>query len=285
MRRTMRLLAALVFSSNLVSSTASAGDSCASDCPLLSDLESAVETAPDDTDEPVSLPTGEIDASTLDNAINDIAEGSGSFFELLQLFADGEARTVSGEVFAELLEARGVDVNVLPMDLLEQMTSGDGYIDFTFDFGRRGEHQLKIPESELVVLNIDDEDDPYAADGRNDVTRTTTGGQTIVVQESVRFFVEDGQITAVREGDLVGKFLFFRAKIAMRSAFIPDRVATDKHGRPVLQTNEAGEPVVVDGQYVPVVRDDWIIIEAVGQETYAGIPKLELFEPDTNPMS
>ena len=52
------------------------------------------------------------------------------------------------------------------------------------------------------------------------------------------------------------------------------KVATEE-GQVVVQTDAAGQPLVVDGHYVPDVYDDWIILEVAGRTIEIGVPALE----------
>jgi|GEM_PF-3061088 len=283
--RTVRITIGVFLVSGLIASTAQAGETCATESTLTSDLGVVVQNAPIEPSAPYTLPTGNLDAATLNEAVDHVAAGTGSFFELLGLFADGQSRSVSGDVFKDLLASRGVDLSVLPMDLLQQVSSGDGYVDLAFDFGNRGKKSFNIPKKDIKVLEVEDPGSPYSADGLNNVVDTTVGGQTLVVKDNVRIFIEDGQVVSIREGDVKGKLLFLRANVDMQSTFEAGRVATDGEYRPVLQTDENGEPLIVDGHYVPETYDDWLIIEAAGSKSYMGVPRLKAPATEEPPVS
>ena len=164
MRRTLFvLLLALV--ATLVLPSAHAQEPCdpAGGACVVDDLQAAADTE-DSATEQWSLPTGELSAADLERAFQEVQKSGKGIMGFFGLLADGQSRTLSGEVIRAMFAKYGVELEFLPLDALKQVVAADGKVTFQFDFGRDGHRDLQLPGSTQKVLDSRHRSDPYLVD-------------------------------------------------------------------------------------------------------------------------
>ncbi len=246
-----------------------AGGSC-----VVDDLQSAADTS-GSASQQYSLPAGALSAEDLERAFQEVigrGEGVMGFFALL---ADGQGRSLDGDVVRALFARYGVQLDFLPLDALERVEAADGAVLFHFDFGQQGYRDIELPGSTQKVLDARHRSDPWLVDRRNRVREERSDARKLRVQDELRFSLDEGGLAGLREGDLaVRHWLAGWVNLNVHSERHAGRIATGEKDRPVLQTDSRGEPVVQDGHYVPQCYDDWVIITAAGRRIEVGVPPL-----------
>lgn len=241
---------------------------------VVGDLEEIVETAPE-TSETWVLPTGELTSQDLEKAFETLLDRGEGIFALFGMLADGQARTLPGDVVRELFEKYGVSIDFLPLDTLQEITSDGASVTFKFDFGGDDTRDVKLPDSQVTFLKSRHSDDPTRVHRRNYVKETTSKGRTLRVSEEVRLTIDENGVTGIREGDIkVGWFLGW-LDMSLHTEHEQGKQEMYDGKYPVLVTGEDGEPVVVDDHYQVRSYDDWVIIEAAGRKVEIGVPALE----------
>jgi hypothetical protein len=246
-----------------------AGGNC-----VVDDLQSAADTA-DSAAEQWSLPAGALSAADLERAFQEVMKRDKGVMGFFGLLADGQARTLGGDVVRAMFTKYGVKLDFLPLDALQRVEAAGGKVTFHFDFGREGHRDIQLPGSSQKVLDSRHRSDPWLVDRKNRVRDEVSKGQKLRLQDELQFSVNQQGLTGLREGDLaVHHWLAGWVNMDLHSERHPDRVATGEKDRPVLRTDSRGNPVVDNGRYVPQRYDDWVIITAAGRRIEVGVPPL-----------
>ncbi len=242
---------------------------------LVRDVAAAQGTEPV-AQEQWSLPTGELSAEDLERAFEEVAKSGRGVMGFFGLLADGQRRQLDGATVRAMFEKYGVELEFLPLDALKGVVSADGKVTFQFDFGRKGEREVQLPDSTQKVLDSRHRSDRFLVDRKNRVRDEKNDGKKLKLKSELQLSVDENGLTGVREGDLaVHHWLLGWVNIQVNSERHQGKIATGEKNRPVLQTDAGGRPVVVDGHYLPQRFDDWVIITAKGRRIEVGIPALE----------
>jgi hypothetical protein len=234
----------------------------------LADAE--VEEIPAVEEVPVTLPTGDIDAETLLRIFGQWKEESPSLLQILSRLVDGESRSISGDAIREAAELAGLSLpQFVPAGALVGIQIEDGELRVILD----GDQRIPVDAKETYVLDVRDESDPFSVSGTSVLVNHETSSYTLHINEELVFSIGPEGIIGIRDGDLWGSKFIFSQDISLRSV----------HGEPgyeklegyvVLQTDESGEPLIVDGNYVPKEADEWLEVTAGGDTTLLGVPRL-----------
>ncbi len=242
---------------------------------VVQDLQAATDTAETAAEE-WKLPSGELTAADLERAFEEVTKSGKGIMGFFGLLADGQARTLDGDIVRAMFEKYGVSLEFLPLDALQRVESANGKVTFHFDFGRDSSRQIQLPDSTQKVLQSKHRSDPYLVHSRNRVRDEKSDGKKLRLKSQLQFSVNEDGLTGVREGDLaVHHWLAGWVNLNVHSEQHEGKIATGEKDRPVLQTDERGNPVVVDGHYQPQRYDDWVVITAAGRRIEVGIPPLE----------
>jgi hypothetical protein len=276
MRRVIfALLLALVVSFGLPAAYAQEDCNPSGNATIVSDLEAAAGTAETAAEEWV-LPSGELSAEDLERAFQEVIESGKGIMGFFGLLADDQERSISGEIIRAMFEKYGVELDFLPLDALKKVEAADGKVTFDFDFGKKGEREIKLPDTVRKVLDSRLRSDPYKVDRKNRVREEKSKGRKMKIKSQLEFSVDDSGLTGVREGDLtVSVFLLGWVNLTVQSERHEGKTATGEKNRPVLQTDSNGDPLVVDGHYQPQRYDDWVVITALGKRMEIGIPAMK----------
>jgi len=232
------------------------GDDLASGLVALLDFD--VPAAPPPA--PGALPTGTLTADDLEAAFQQVdAEGSG-LRGLFALLADGESRTLPGDVVRAMFEKYGVQLDLLPLGSLSQIVSDGRSVEFQFDFS--GQKEVNIPKGTAWVYK----------GGR--ARQIKTDAQRLRFRNRVQFTIGAEGLTGLRSGDVqaYGGWLAGFVNINLFMKRDEGQVA-ETDGHPTLAVGEDGRPVVQDGKYVYQRYDDWLVITGpLGYRSEMGVP-------------
>ena len=246
------------------------GGSC-----VVEDLQAATGTA-DSAGEQWVLPSGELSSADLERAFEEVIKSGKGIMGFFGLLADGQSRTLSGDIVRAMFAKYGVELDFLPLDALNRVEAANGKVTFHFDFGRDGHRDVTLPDSSQKVLDSRLRSDPYKVDRKNRVRDEKSDGKKLRIKSQLQFSVGANGLTGLREGDLaVHHWLAGWVNMNVHSEQHPNKVATGEKNRPVLQTDSRGNPVVVDGHYQPQRYDDWVVITAAGRRIEVGIPAMQ----------
>jgi hypothetical protein len=271
----MRIVLAILVALLLPWPAAWAQDPCdAGRTCVVEDLQAASDTQGASAERWV-LPGGALGEAELERAFQEVTRSGRGVMGFFGLLADGQARSLSGEVVRAMFARYGVRLDFLPLDALERVESAGGKVTFHFDFGSEGHRDIQLPDTRQKVLESRHRSDPWLVDRKNRVREEKSGGSKLRLKPSLELSVDASGLTGVREGDLaVHHWLAGWVNLDLHSERHEGRVATGEKDRPVLVTDSRGEPAVVDGHYVPQRFDDWVVITAAGRRIEVGIPAL-----------
>ncbi len=257
----------------LVLGTALAGGPCDGPSTVAADAVAVLHASPAARPAKPSpqrgLPSGTLSLTDLERAFDQLAQNGATINDFFALLADGQRRTLPGDVVRKALEKYGVSLPFLPVANLESLTSDGATLTVNLDFGRSSSKKLKLPKSTNTVVASTSSSDPYAT-GSTRLQQVTGGGHTLVVQDTLTLGISDKGLTSI-EGVAVKKLFSF--SVNGHSLTSPGKVQTED-GDVVVQTDESGAPIVEDGHYVPATFDDWIILEVAGRKIEIGVPAL-----------
>ncbi len=257
--------------------TAQAQDPCtgASGTCVVDDVQAAADTEGTAAEE-WTLPSGELTEADLERAFQEVAESGKGIMGFFGLLADGQARTLSGDIVRAMFEKYGVELDFLPLDALNRVDAAGGKVTFHFDFGSKGYRDISLPGTTQKVLDSRHRSDRFLVDRRNRVRDEESDGKKLRLKSQLQFSVNDSGLTGLRQGDLaVHHWLAGWVNLNVHSEQHEGKIATGEKDRPVLQTDERGNPVVENGHYVPQRFDDWVVITAKGRRIEVGIPALD----------
>lgn len=248
---------------------AGASSAIATDAVAVLNLQPGVRAKPA-PQAPISLPPGTQTLADLEGAFEALSADGATISDFFALLADGQRRSLPGDVVREALDKYGVSLPFLPSDDLVRIDSDGRALTVVLDFGRRRSRKLTLPTTTSHVVTSTASGDPYNT-ATTRLGTVTGGGHTLVVEETLTLGISDQGLTSI-SGVAVKKLFSFN--LDGHSEHSVGKVATEE-GQVVVQTDAAGQPLVVDGHYVPDVYDDWIILEVAGRTIEIGVPALE----------
>ncbi len=269
----------LILLSTLVLAPALAGDPCNTpSCEIAHDAVAVlniqpVEASAEASAEPPQkegLPSGALSLDDLESTFEALSQDGATLSDFFALLADGESRSLSGDVVRATLEKFGGTPSFLPVDDLVSITSDGTQVVVNLDFGRSSSKKLTLPKNTTTVVASTSRDDPYAT-GSTRLETVRVGGHTLVLQEKLTLGISEEGLTSIG-GVAVKKFLSFG--VDGHSEHSPGKVA-EEGGDVIVQTDADGKPVVKDGHYVPQTYDDWIILKVAGRTMPIGVPPLK----------
>ena len=265
----------LISLSTLVLATALAGDPCDTpSCEVADDAVAVLSIEPAETSTetpgPKGLPSGALTLDDLEAAFEELARDGASLSDFFALLADGESRSLSGDVVRAALEKTGGGGSFLPVENLVSLTSNGSEIVIKLDFGRSSSKKLTLPKTTTTVVASTSSSDPYAT-GSTRLKTVEGGGHTLVIQEKVTLGISKDGLTSIG-GVAVKKFFSF--DVNGYSEHSPGKIA-EEGGDVIVQTDADGQPVVENGHYVPQTFDDWIVLKVAGRTLPIGVPALE----------
>ncbi len=241
----------------------------------VADLQQAAATEAG-AQEAWKLPSGALSAEDLEKAFEQITQNGQGIMGLFGLLADGQSRSIDGDVVRAMFQQYGVVLEFLPVESLTSISAENGKVTITFDFGSAGQKEIKLPDSEQKVLNSRHRTDPTLVDRKNRVRTEKLDGKTLKLKSELQFGVGENGLTGLRTGDIqVHHWLLGWVDIDLASERHEGKVAMGDKNRPVLQTDANGNPIVRDGHYQPQTYDDWVVITAKGRRNEVGIPPLQ----------
>jgi hypothetical protein len=226
------------------------------------DAEAVVELVTDEPAPYAGLPPGALTSEDLLAAWGHLEQQGGGLQSFFALLADGQARTLPGEVIRGLTDGHDLDLAGFPLDKLVEIYS-DGEI-FEARFSFPGMHEVTLPDSGAWVYR------------RGRARYQEEEGQRVRFSSAVRFTISEAGITGVREGDIqaYGGWLAGWVNLGVSTKRAPGQVA-QFGGDPVLQVGEDGQPLVIDGRYQYQTYDDWLVVTGpFGFRMESGIPDL-----------
>jgi len=166
---------------------------------------------------------------------------------------------------AKLLAGYGPVLEILPLDELRGVIVESDALELVFDFSGKKSRSIKLASKRRALL-------PKGGSLRQlEVDFESTKERTLVIEERLRFEHDGRAITAVREGDLRVKKLWMSFDLRVSTVTRVGAQRDDK-GRTVLETDAAGEPLLVDGKLVPVSAERFFVIEARGRRVEIPLP-------------
>lgn len=235
---------------------------------------------PPDTD--IELPAGTLNATHIKSLLDSITKKGGSFTQIFPMMADGKSRVLPGDTLRELLKDYETDMSFLPLENLKEIRSDGKNVDLVFDFGGQNTKNVKIPGTTSLILESSNLVDPYSASNPNTIKKKTGTSETLRISNTVRFSIDKNGITGLRKGDIKASWFLGWANINIRSAQ-GEKVATVDN-KPVIRADEAGNPIIEDGHYVPETYNDWLIITAPATHIEIGVPAITPKEETEEPV-
>ncbi len=222
--------------------------------------------------EVVGLPTGELSSEDLWRTIEGLLTVGGSMRDLYALLSDGEERWISGEVIRDLFSQIEGGVDFLPIEDLVSVYSDGETLVFQFDFGGDSSKKVKTPATRPLVLFEEEETGSLEVGIHSRAEHVETRERTFRISNEVMMYLSEDGVVGIRQGDIKIQALFW-FNVDFHTEHLEGEMAL-WDGRIVLQENDAGEPVVIDGFYQPLRFDDWAVIEAGGRVVPIGLPPL-----------
>jgi|GEM_PF-4686032 len=239
---------------------------------MMQPVESEEAEAPVEEEEVVeeyALPSGEISAEDLLEVLEHWKEESPSLLEIFQALSDGETRTISGDAVRSAVDQAGVTLpHFIPAESLVGVEIGDGQIRVRFDESLR----LKVPAKKTWVLEPGEDSDPFAVSAGATATQHKASSYNLKINEELVFDVDENGLHGIRKGDLVASKFVFSVGVSLKSIHGVDDFERIGDAY-VLEIDESGEPIVVDGRYVPKKAEDWVEVTAKDVERL-GVPRL-----------
>jgi hypothetical protein len=167
------------------------------------------------------------------------------------------------ERLLKLLRGREALLDFLPLAELKSVELDGDELVLRFDFGKKGERRIEIPERAYFALE------------RGRARRFESDSRTLIVDKSVRMRLGPVGIESIHDGDVKVVKGFLKISLDLHTECIPGKPVRDEDGRILVQTDEQGVPLVVDGQYVPVTADEWLIVEAHGRRIELPLSRLQ----------
>lgn len=203
----------------------------------------------------LTLPPGEQRLEDLLDVVASMAERGETAAALFEILADGQDRSISGEVMRDLNARYWLQLDFLPLEDLVEIQIHDRVMDFTFDFGKHNSRTLRTAKQQFYV---------QTPDGPRLVTQD---GKKIKVKDHFQVYLSESGLAGVRDGDFEVKWGPFWPNLQLRSEKTT-RVAISEDGLPILKSD--GNELVRDalGQVVPAVYTDWNIISVKDREVW-----------------
>jgi hypothetical protein len=204
------------------------------------------------------LPAGEITGETLAKIVQEWKVESPTLLKIFERISDGQTRTISGQAVRDAIGLVGLTLpNFIPAKALVEVVIANGQVQVFLD----GDQRIDIEEVETWVFESENQESPYAVDDGTVPYRHESMSYTLHVNETLVFDLDETGLHGIRKGDLLGVKFIFSKDINLSSIHgEPDVQRLD--GAVVLETDTNGNPLVVDGFYVPKTSEEWIEVTA-----------------------
>ena len=234
------------------------------------DFHDTAEEVEVEVDVGKELPSGSIDAQTLLDIFESWKDESPTFLEIIQRLLDGEDRVISGEAVRQAIELVGLSLpEFIPADLLHSVEIGDGQLVVRLN----EDLELAQPSLKTWVVDTEGLEDPLSVDNGGLLRQDKSPSYTLQINEELVFNLDEQGLVSIREGDLVASKFVFTRNIQLASVHdAPD--VQRLNDSIVVQVDDNGDPIVVDGHYVPVEADEWLEISVAGDVTRLPIARL-----------
>ena len=216
------------------------------------------------------LPSGSIEAQTLLDIFESWKNESPTFLEIVQRLLDGEERVISGDAVRQAIELAGLSLpEFIPSELLESVEIRDGQLVVHL----KEDLELAQPSIKTWVVDPEGLDDPLSVDNGGLLRQEKSPSYTLKINEELVFNLDEEGLASIREGDLVASKFVFTRSIQLGSVHDAPGIQRIKDSI-VVQVDDNGDPIVVDGHYLPVEADEWLEIEVAGDVTRLPIARL-----------
>jgi len=157
----------------------------------------------------------------------------------------------------------------LPLERLTAVRTSARSIELQFDFGSKRTRTVELPLASQIALEAARGKDPLE---HGKVVRSKPKARKLVVHREVRFEIEgDGEISALRGGDLEVDVGLFDFDLDVRTFTDSGRIARDDDGRILVALDGDGNPLRREGRWVPQRYDHWVEIRAAGRRCEIGV--------------